>query len=113
MSGVVVSCGAGSRTMKESVIRLMTRLAMKHEAVNLSQGFTDEAPLFELAWGGMSAVLGGEQSAIDRLDGLTLAQAGEDLGVSTEQLLGMPLKQLLARLQNPRDQYTPWLQKCH
>ena len=96
--------------MKESVIRLMTRLAMQHEAVNLSQGFTDEAPLFELVWGGVSAVVGGEQSAIDRLDSLTLEQAGEDLGVSTEQLLGMPLKQLLAGLQSPRDQYNQYSQ---
>ena len=29
---------------KESVIRKMTRLAMQHEAINLSQGFPDFDP---------------------------------------------------------------------
>ena len=33
----------------------MTRLSMEHEAVNLSQGFTDESPLFELSRGAISA----------------------------------------------------------
>ena len=35
----------------ESVIRRMTRLAVRHGAVNLSQGFTDEAPAYPLVWG--------------------------------------------------------------
>ena len=83
---------------------------MEHEAVNLSQGFTDEPPLFELVWGGVSAVLAGEQAGIDRLDSLTLAQAGEEMGVSTEQLPGLSLKQLLAGLQGRRDQYNQYSQ---
>jgi hypothetical protein len=33
---------------KESTIRLMTRLAMEHGATNLSQGFPNEAPPFEM-----------------------------------------------------------------
>ena len=44
----------------QSVIRLMTRLAAEHGAINLAQGFTDEAPPFELAWGALTALLGGD-----------------------------------------------------
>ncbi len=43
---------------KESVIREMTRLAMKHEAINLSQGFADfDAPL-EIRQAAAEAVMG-------------------------------------------------------
>lgn len=38
----------------ESVIRRMTRLAVEHDAVNLSQGFTDEPPVFDLVWAAAS-----------------------------------------------------------
>ena len=39
----------------ESVIRRMTRLAVEHDAVNLSQGFTDEPPVFDLVWAAAAA----------------------------------------------------------
>lgn len=94
--------------MKESVIRLMTRLAVQHEAVNLSQGFTDEAPLFELVWGGVAAAVGGDEEHIQHLDQLTLGQAGEELGLTVDELAALPLKELLARLQNPRDKYNQY-----
>ena len=35
----------------------MTRLAVEHDAVNLSQGFTDEPPVFDLVWAAVSAIL--------------------------------------------------------
>ncbi|MFA6109820.1 MAG: aminotransferase class I/II-fold pyridoxal phosphate-dependent enzyme [Candidatus Latescibacterota bacterium] len=93
--------------MKESVIRLMTRLAMQHQAVNLSQGFTDEAPLFELVWGGIAAELGGTDERIEHLENLTLRQIRDEIG-GGEGFIDLPLRQVLARLQNPRDRYNQY-----
>ena len=94
--------------IKESVIRLMTRLAEEHQAVNLSQGFTDEAPHFELVWGGIAAELGGDDEHIEWLEELTLGQIGEMLGVGTRTLAQLPLRQVMARLQNPRDRFNQY-----
>lgn len=44
---------------KESTIRLMTRLALKHGAVNLSQGFPNEPPPREMALAAAGAILDG------------------------------------------------------
>ena len=78
----------------QSVIRLMTRLAAEHGAINLAQGFTDEAPPFELAWGALTALLGGDDQGIARLQAATIGgEDGRDI----------PLRDLLARLQSPRD----------
>ena len=93
---------------KESVIRLMTRLAVQHQAVNLSQGFTDEAPHFELVWGGIAAELGGDDEHMEWLEGLTVGQIGEKLGVDAEAMARMPLRDVLARLQNPRDRFNQY-----
>ena len=93
---------------KESVIRLMTRLAMQHQAVNLSQGFTDEAPHFELVWGGIAAELGGDDEHVEWLEELTLGQIGEKLGLGSDALAQMPLREVLARLQNPRDRFNQY-----
>ena len=94
--------------MKESVIRLMTRLAVQHQAVNLSQGFTDEAPFFELVWGAIAAQLGGDDPHIERFEHLTLKQLQEDFGAGVDDFLQWPLKELLARLQNPRDRFNQY-----
>ncbi len=91
----------------ESVIRMMTRLAVQHEAVNLSQGFTDEAPDFDLAWAGIKAVLGGTDEAIDRLEGLTLGQIAAQSG-DPERFLDTPLRELLKGLQNERDRFNQY-----
>jgi len=88
----------------ESVIRLMTRLAVQHQAVNLSQGFVDESPEYELVWGGIAAMLGGTDEHIGRLEKATLEQLCEEMGSSIEDFLGLHLKDLLAHLQNPHDQ---------
>ncbi len=90
--------------VKETVIRLMTRLAIKHGAVNLSQGFTDEAPVYDMVWGGISAMLGGTEEGVRRLDSMTLRQILEERGEAGSKSLDLTLKELLARLQNPRDQ---------
>ena len=78
----------------QSVIRLMTRLAAEQGAINLAQGFTDEAPPFELVWGALAALLGGEDQGIARLQA---ASAGGGGGRE------IPLRDLLASLQSPRD----------
>jgi aspartate/methionine/tyrosine aminotransferase len=94
--------------MKESVIRLMTRLAVQHKAVNLSQGFTDEAPLFELVWGGIAAILGGDDEQIEHLEDLTLEQIQQEVGGDADTFMQMPLRDVLARLQNPRDRFNQY-----
>ena len=72
--------------VKETVIRLMTRLAMEHGAVNFSQGFTDEAPVYDMVWGGISAMLGGTEEGVHRLDSLTLREVLEEHGGMGGQL---------------------------
>ncbi len=94
--------------MRESVIRLMTRLAVQHGAVNLSQGFTDEAPHFELVWGGVAAALGGDDPRIQHLDALTLEEARTELGLTPAEFGRLPLRELLARLRNPRDRFNQY-----
>ena len=45
--------GEAQVEVNETLIRRMTRLAIEHGAVNLSQGFTDEAPVYDLVWSGI------------------------------------------------------------
>ena len=90
--------------VKETVIRLMTRLAIEHGAVNLSQGFTDEAPVYDMVWGGVSAMLGGTEEGIRRLDSMTLREILEARGEAGGSSLDITLKELLAQVRNPRDQ---------
>ena len=90
--------------VKETVIRLMTRLAIEHGAVNLSQGFTDEAPVYDMVWGGVSAMLGGTEEGVRRLDTMTLREILEARGGAGGNSLDLTLKELLAGMRNPRDQ---------
>ena len=85
----------------ESVIRRMTRLALEHDAVNLSQGFTDEPPVFDLVWAAVTAMLGGDDDQMNRLGTSTL----RELVPSAEPtaLLDRPLKEVLAGLQGRPD----------
>ena len=90
--------------VKETVIRLMTRLAIEHGAVNFSQGFTDEAPVYDMVWGGIAAMLGGTEEGVRRLDSMTvrdILEAGGDAGSNS---LDLTLKELLTAVRNPRDQ---------
>ena len=88
-------------TTTESVIRRMTRLAVEHDAINLSQGFTDECPPFELVWAAVSAMLGGSEAQMARLDGVCLRELAPGLDVS--EIVDRPLKQLLETLQGHED----------
>ncbi|MEM7253422.1 MAG: aminotransferase class I/II-fold pyridoxal phosphate-dependent enzyme [Pseudomonadota bacterium] len=95
--------------VKETVIRLMTRLAIQHDAVNLSQGFTDEAPIYDMVWGAISATLGGTPNGIDNLDELSLGDITE---LVRQQGFNDPtsvsLKEVLGVLQNRRDQFNQY-----
>ena len=85
----------------ESVIRRMTRLAVEHDAVNLSQGFTDEPPVFDLVWAAVTAMLGGDDDQMDRLGRSTLRELVP--GAEPTALLDRPLKEVLAGLQGRPD----------
>ena len=89
--------------LKETVIRRMTRLAVEHGAVNLSQGFTDEAPVFDMVWGGVSAMVGGTEEGVDRLDTMTLREFLAARGEGGGNSLDLTLRELLAAVRNPRD----------
>ena len=89
--------------VQESVIRRMTRLANQHDAVNLAQGFTDEAPTYDLVWGGIAAMLGGTDEGIEQLESLSVK---EILGRERDDSGSQPdvcLRELLSRVQNSRD----------
>ena len=90
--------------IRETVIRLMTRLAVRHGAVNLSQGFTDEAPVYDMVWGGVSAMVGGTEEGIARLESMTLGEILAERGAAGGGSLDLTLKELLAGVRNPRDQ---------
>lgn len=64
----------------ESVIRRMTRLAQRHGAINLAQGFTDEPPPFPLVWGAITALLGGSDAGIRRIEQATAAGSSAAAG---------------------------------
>lgn len=94
--------------VKESTIRLMTRLANEHQAVNLSQGFTDESAIYEMVWGGISASLGGTQDGIDRLENTQMKDVLEKAGGNMDGFLKMSLKDALRILQNNKDAYNQY-----
>ena len=89
--------------VKETVIRRMTRLAVEHGAVNLSQGFTDEAPVFDMVWGGVSAMVGGTAEGVARIGSMTLREILDAHGTGANSL-DLTLKELFAGIRNPRDQ---------
>ncbi len=84
--------------VKESTIRLMTRLANEHQAVNLSQGFTDESAIYEMVWGGISASLGGTDEGIARLEETTVKDVLDQTGGNIDNLLEMKLKDIWCSL---------------
>ena len=89
---------------QESVIRRMTRLSLEHNAVNLSQGITDEPVLYDLAWAGIAAILGGSDEGAEQLQSLALRDllsrnAGND---------NRSLKDLCAILQPEHDRYNQY-----
>ena len=93
--------------VKETVIRRMTRLAIEYDAVNFSQGFTDEAPVFDMVWGGVSAMLGGTQEGVERIQSMTLREILAARG-SGGNSLDLTLKEVISGIRNPRDQFNQY-----
>ena len=93
----------------ESVIRRMTRLAVRHHAINLAQGFTDEAPPFPMVWEAVLTLLGGTGEEIERLRGVTI----EDLGPSHGEDGGaVRLEDALASLASSHDRFSQYSFPC-
>ena len=84
----------------ESVIRQMTRLAARHQAVNLAQGFTDEAPPYPMVWAAVTALVGGTDAGIERVQQAEVGPLGP---AHPSQGSTSSLEQTLETLQNPRD----------
>ena len=93
----------GTVPVQESVIRRMTRLAIQHDAVNLAQGFTDEAPTYDLVWGGIAAMLGGTDEGIEQLESLSVKEILGRPGNDSENQSTIRLRDLLSRIQNSHD----------
>lgn len=92
----------------ESIIRKMTRLAIKNSAVNLSQGFTDESPPFELVWGGIAAILGGTDKNIERIESCTIKEALKKIPGDSRDVLSTHIKDVLAGLQDDHDLFNQY-----
>ena len=92
--------------LKETVIRRMTRLAIEYGAVNLSQGFTDEAPVYDMVWGGVAAMIGGTEEGVARIESMTLREVLDARGRESagRNSLDLTLKEVLAGVRSPRDQ---------
>ena len=78
----------------------MTRLARRHGAINLAQGFTDEPPPFALVWGAIAALLGGSDAGIRRLEQAPAAGSTGPYSVG----VGASLRDALESLQGRRDE---------
>ena len=94
--------------VNETLIRRMTRLAVEHGAVNLSQGFTDEAPVYDLVWSGVAAMLGGTEERLARLESMTVRDLLADRAGGGGEALDLTVKELLAGARTPRDQYNQY-----
>ncbi len=94
--------------VNETLIRRMTRLAIEHGAVNLSQGFTDEAPVYDLVWSGIAAMLGGTEARRREVDAMTLGDLLTARGATHADAVDLTLKELLAGARNPRDQFNQY-----
>ena len=86
----------------------MTRLAVEHGAVNLSQGFTDEAPVYDLVWAGIAAMLGGTEPRRREIESMPLRDLATARGATDAETLDLTLKELLAGARIPRDQFNQY-----
>jgi aspartate/methionine/tyrosine aminotransferase len=90
----------------ESVIRLMTRVAVQHDAVNLAQGFPDEPPNADLVWGAIAAMLGGTRDGIEQLSQATAGDLGAAAWANARSI--PTLAEALCRLQQPDDLFNQY-----
>ncbi|MDY6911265.1 MAG: aminotransferase class I/II-fold pyridoxal phosphate-dependent enzyme [Chloroflexota bacterium] len=94
--------------VKESTIRLMTRLANEHQAVNLSQGFTDEPAIYEMVWGSIAASLGATEEGFARLENISLRDIMQKSGQDIDSFMDLKLKDVLKGLQGTRDAFNQY-----
>lgn len=108
----------GGAPVKESTIRLMTRLAIQHGAINLSQGFPNEPPPPEMARAAAAALLGGSSlekaaSTTQQIQALSLSGAlgsgGEDRDLLSQYSFPFGLPLLRQELQQYYARYYPGL----
>lgn len=102
--GGIYAAAAGQNQPQESTIRLMTRLAIQHGAVNLSQGFPNEGPQFDMAWGGVAAIVGGTPDGMEYIDRMTVG----DLVKEGEDGSSLTLKELLSRAAGQLDMFNQY-----
>lgn len=93
---------------KESTIRLITRIADEHKAINLGQGFTDEPAVYEMVWGAISASLGGTEEGINSLDNITLEEVRQRVQMPPVDFMKMRLKDALEAIQGKTDVYNQY-----
>ncbi|HJO96082.1 MAG TPA: pyridoxal phosphate-dependent aminotransferase [Victivallales bacterium] len=93
---------------KESIIRLMTRMANEHKAINLSQGFTDRPIIFEMLWGLFKAAVGGTENRARAIETLTMSNIAEELGYNIEDFMKISLKDIISQLQGKEDVYNQY-----
>ena len=94
--------------VKESVIRLMSRLASEHQAVNLSMGFTDEPPEYEMVWGAMTAMLGGTEPGIAQLQRLSLRDVRKMMKLDNDKFLDSNLTDVMRTLRGTSDVFNQY-----
>ena len=82
----------------------MTRLAAAHGAVNLAQGFTDEAPIYDMVWSGVAALLGGTEEGARRVESLTVREILHATGIADADSLDRPVKELFKQVRSSRDE---------
>ena len=82
----------------------MTRLAAAHGAVNLSQGFTDETPTWDMVWSGVSALLGGTEEGASRVEAVTVRELLLATGNDAPDALDLSVKELFEQLRGSRDE---------
>ena len=90
--------------IKETVIRRMTRLAAAHGAVNLAQGFTDEAPIYDMVWSAVAALLGGTEEGARRVESLTVREILHATRIADADSLDRPVKELFEQMSGSRDE---------
>lgn len=93
---------------KESVIRLMTRLANQHKAINLSQGFTDRPIIFDMLWGTFVSSLGGIDKNANALNKITMQDIAEKLEINSNDFMSKTLKEIFSNLQGNEDVYNQY-----
>eukprot|EP01066_Platyproteum_vivax_P007986 Platyproteum_vivax@DN3262_c0_g1_i1.p1 len=97
--------------LNESVIRKMTRLAKENNATNLSQGFGNDSPDFEVVWATVCALVAGSEDQIPRIEEQKLDEKSLMKVLQVEdqnKLASLTLKDLMHKLQGRVDVFNQY-----